>query len=109
VLGEASPESFGLILRQTSSIHQTRHGQQSLGLRYLTFNVGSLGELDRIESQLRGSDLFTERRDIAKGASEVTLGRDPDNLPLVFVYYAEGTLGPDYYRTIANLVYSLDA
>jgi catechol 2,3-dioxygenase-like lactoylglutathione lyase family enzyme len=109
VLGEASPESFGLILRQTSSIHATRHGQQSLGLRFITFNVGSLGELDRIESQLRKSDLFTKRQDIAEGASEVILGRDPDNLPLVFVYYAEHTLGPDYYRTITNLVYSLDA
>jgi hypothetical protein len=109
LLGEASPDSFGLILRQTSSIYPTRHRQQSLGLRLITFNVGSLGELDRIELQLRKSDHFTERRNVAEGASEVVLGRDPDNLPLVFVYYAEETLGPDYYRTIADIVFSLDA
>jgi hypothetical protein len=109
LLGEASPDSFGLILRQTSSIYPTRHGQQSLGLRLITFSVGSVDELDRIESQLRKSDHFTERRDISEGVSEVVLGRDPDNLPLVFVYYAEETLGPDYYRTIASLVFSLDA
>jgi hypothetical protein len=30
-------------------------------------------------------------------------------MPLVFVCYAEGeTLGPDYYRTVANLAHSLD-
>jgi hypothetical protein len=109
VLGGESPESFGLILRQTPSIYPTRHGQQSLGLRFITLNVGSLSELDQIESQLRRSDLFTQRREIGEGASEVILGRDPDNLPLAFVYDAENTLGPDYYRTIGNLVYALDA
>jgi hypothetical protein len=36
-------------------------------------------------------------------------GRDPDNLPLVFVSYpGEITLSSEYYRTIASLVYSLD-
>jgi hypothetical protein len=110
VIGDVSPASIILILRETRGIHQTRHGQQSLGLRSITFNVGSLGELDRIESVLRDRNLFTSRRRIANGVSELLSGRDPDNLPLVFVCYAgnEG-LGPDYYRTVANLVYSLDA
>jgi hypothetical protein len=109
LLGDPSPESFGLILRQTSSIYPTRHGQQSLGLRFITFNIGSPGELDRLESQLRKSGHFTERRHIADGAAEVILGRDPDNLPLVFVYYSNDMLGADYYRTVASLVFSLDA
>jgi hypothetical protein len=108
VLGNTSPKSFGLILRKTESDFAARHGQQSLGLRFITFDVGSMSELDRIESQLRSSDLFKSRHDIDQGTSQVILGRDPDNLPLVFVYYAEDTLGADYFRAIGDLVYSLD-
>jgi catechol 2,3-dioxygenase-like lactoylglutathione lyase family enzyme len=108
MLGDASPASIVLMLREARSI-QARRGQQSLGLRSITFNVGSLSELDRIESVLRGHDLFTDRRPLANGASELLRGRDPDNMPLVFVSYAEDeTLGPDYYRTVANLAHSLD-
>jgi hypothetical protein len=109
VLGDAAPGSVVLILRETKSRHQTRHGQQSLGLRSMTFNVGSLDELNRIESFLRSRDLFTDRRHVAEGASELLRGRDPDNLPLVFVSYAEDTIGPDYYESAINLFYSLDA
>jgi hypothetical protein len=110
VLGDVNPGSIVLILRETRSTYNTRHGQQSLGLRSITFNVGRLSELDRIESLLRARDLFTSRRDVANGASQLIRGRDPDNLPLVFVSYAEGEpIGTDYYRTIANLFYSLDA
>jgi catechol 2,3-dioxygenase-like lactoylglutathione lyase family enzyme len=109
VLGDESPASIALILRESRGIHPTRHGQQSLGLRSITFNVGSLGELDRIELVLRGRDFFTSRQHIASGASELIFGRDPDNLPLVFVCYADdATLGPDYYRAVVNMVYSLD-
>lgn len=109
VLGEISPASVILILREMRGIDQIRHGQQSLGLRSIHFNVGSLAELDRIESVLRGRDLFTARRQIADGASELLLGRDPDNLPLVFVCYGEvKPLGSEYYRAIVPLVYSLD-
>ncbi len=108
VLSGASPDSLGVILRQTLSNHPTRHGPQSLGLRFITFNVGSLGELDRIESHLRTADLFTARQDIGQGASNVIVGRDPDNLPLVFAYYARETLQADYYQSIATLIYALD-
>jgi hypothetical protein len=109
VLGHVSPASILLILRDTRSAHNTRHGQQSLGLRAITFNVGSLGELDRIESVLRGQDRFTSRQQIADGASELLRGRDPDNLPLVFVCFSpDEPFGPDYFRTIAHMVYSLD-
>ena len=110
LLGDVSSKSIVLILRETRSTHHIRHGQQSLGLRSITFNVGSLGELDRVESVLRDRDLFTTRQQIADGAAELAYGRDPDNLPLVFIYYApDKTLGPDYYRSVCRLVYSLDA
>jgi hypothetical protein len=109
VLGSVSPTSPVLLLRETRSLHQMRHGQQSLGLRSITFNVGSLAELDRIEAALRSGDHFTERRHIDDDASELIRGRDPDNLPLVFVFYATDTVGPEYYKTIVNLIYSMDA
>ncbi|HEX4433328.1 MAG TPA: hypothetical protein VH012_00765 [Acidimicrobiales bacterium] len=109
VLGEEATASMVLILREARSRHQVRHGQQSLGLRSITFNVGSTAELDRTEAVLRSYDLLTERRPMAEGAAEFVRGRDPDNLPIVFVCYAEDTIGADYYETIVNLYYSLDA
>jgi catechol 2,3-dioxygenase-like lactoylglutathione lyase family enzyme len=109
VLGEDSPTSLALILRESKSLHQVRHGQQSLGIRSITFNVGSLTELDRIESVLHGRTIYTRRQEIADGACVLLRARDPDNMPLVFVYYAEDRpLGTDYYQTVTNLVYSLD-
>jgi hypothetical protein len=107
LVGGVSPPSIVLILRETRSTHHIRHGQQSLGLRSITFNVGSLDELDRIESVLRDRDLLTSRQQMADGAAELVYGRDPDNLPLVFAYYG-AEIGPDYYRGIARMVYSLD-
>ena len=91
-----------------SAIDEGRQGQQSLGLRSEIFNLGSLAELDRIESFLRGRDLFVARRNSEDGVSDFIVGRDPDNLPLVFVYYAQDTLGADYYRKMIDLVYSID-
>ena len=109
VLGDVTPASILLILRESRGSHHTRHGQQSLGLRSITFNVGSLGELDRIESVLRIRDRFTSRQQIGDNASELLRGRDPDNLPLVFVCYSrDEPLGQEYFRTIAHMVYSLD-
>jgi hypothetical protein len=108
VLGQVSPAAVGVILRQTERIDQGRQGQQALGLRSEIFNLGSLAELNRIESFLRGRDLFVARRNNPDGVSDFVVGRDPDNLPLVFVYYAEDTLGADYYRKMIDLVYSID-
>lgn len=109
VLGGSSHASIALILRETRGGHQTRNYQRSMGLRSIHFNVGSLGELDRLESVLRGRELFTSRRQIADGASELLIGRDPDNLPLVFLCYAKNKpLEPDYYRAVADRAYSLD-
>jgi hypothetical protein len=108
VLGKVSPAAMGIVLRQTERIDQGRQGQQSLGLRSEIFNLGSLAELDRIESFLRSRDLFTARRNSVDNASDFVLGRDPDNLPLVFVYYSKDTLGADYYQKMIELVYSVD-
>jgi hypothetical protein len=108
ILGEGSPASIALVLREARSVH-ARPGQLSLGLRSITFNVRSTGELDRIESVLRDRDLFTSRRPFANTPSELVFGRDPDNLPLVFVCYGEDeTLGLDHYQAVADMAYSWD-
>ena len=49
----------------------------------MTFNVGSPGELDRIESFLRSRDLFTDRRQIADGASDLLRARSRQLAPRV--------------------------
>jgi glyoxalase/bleomycin resistance protein/dioxygenase superfamily protein len=105
-LGRSSRSSVALILRETNG---TRHGPQSLGVRSINFNVGNVDELDRIESVLRSHDLFTDRRTLEEGATQFVSGRDPDNLPLLFVSYgSDDPLNTDYYRMVADLTYSLD-
>lgn len=110
VLGGTSIESPVLILRETRGLRSVRHGPQSLGIRSISFNVGTVSELDRIESVLRRHDLLTTRMHIAEDAADVVRGRDPDNMPLTFVCYAQDKeVGADYYRAIVSLIYSLDA
>ena len=105
---DASLGSFVLMLRESPSSHHVRHGQESLGLRSISFNIGSLDEMDRIESVLRSRDLFTSRMQMLGGTSDLLRGRDPDNLPLVFVWYSRTELGADYYRFVAEVAHSLD-
>jgi hypothetical protein len=98
-----------IILRQVQSQHAVRHGQDSLGVRSMTFNVRAVGELDRIEPILRQQGLFTRRWQMADGAAELMTGRDPDNLPLAFGSYDESRLiGTEYYGAVAGFVHSLD-
>ena len=109
VLGQPPRGSMFIILRQVQSRHAVRHGQDSLGVRSLTFNVKAIGELDRIESLLREHGAFTRRWTMADGAAELMTGRDPDNLPLAFGSYDESRLvGTEYYGAVAGFVHSLD-
>jgi hypothetical protein len=109
ILGSPTPGSLALLLRERPGSGGHRYGQQALGLRSIIFTIDTVSELDRVESVLRTHNLFTSRRDIADGSSELITGRDPDNLPLAFVHYTEGrTIGADYYGIVSDLVYSLD-
>lgn len=109
VVGLMPPGSTFIILRQVQSQHAVRHGQDSLGVRSITFDVRSVSELDRVEAVLRRDGLFTRRWQMADGAADLMTGRDPDNLPLAFGSYDESKLiGTEYYRTIAGFVHSLD-
>ena len=109
VLGQPPRGSMFIILREGQSGHAVRHGQGSLGVRSLTFNVRAVGELDRVEPILREHGLFTRRWQMADGAAELMTGRDPDNLPLAFGSYDESRLiGTEYYGAVAGFVHSLD-
>jgi hypothetical protein len=109
VIGQPPRGSMFIILRQVQSQHAVRHGQDSLGVRSMTFNVRAVGELDRIEPILRQQGLFTRRWQMADGAAELMTGRDPDNLPLAFGSYDESRLiGTEYYGAVAGFVHSLD-
>ena len=109
VLGQPPRGSLFIILRQVQREHAVRHGQDSLGVRSLTFDVKSADELDRIEPLLRQQGAFTRRWKMADGAAELMTGRDPDNLPLAFGSYDESRLiGTEYYGEISGFVHSLD-
>ena len=109
VLGQPPRGSMFIILRQAQREHAVRHGQGSLGVRSMAFNVRAVSELDRIEPILRQHGLFTRRWKMADGAAELMTGRDPDNMPLAFGFYDESRLiGTEYYGTIAGFVHSLD-
>ena len=107
VLGDPAPQSITLVLREARGIHPA-HGQQTLGVRSMTFKFDDPAELDRVESVLREHDRFIWRRPLADGVSHVIFGHDPDNLPLLFVYYPREAVDADYYRVIADLFYAVD-
>ena len=68
-------------------------------------SLGSLAELDRIESFLRGSAISSPLAGTAPTTCPTSSSdSDPDNLPLVFVYYTQDTLGADYYQKMIDLV-----
>ena len=73
----------------------------------MTFNVGSPGELDRIESVLRGrASLPPANR---SPAHQNWYSEESRQLPSVFVSYADDEpLGTEYYQALAGLIYSLD-
>jgi hypothetical protein len=109
ILSHVALGSIFLILRERRSMLGVRHGQQSLGLRSIGFNVRSIGELDRIETVLHDHGCFSSRQTVADGGPEMVRGRDPDNLPLVFVSDDENRiLSTEYYLAIVDLVHSLD-
>jgi len=105
VLGDVSPASIVLILRETRGIHWTRMASN----RSVSARLSSMS--DPSASGIGSSpycEAVTSLRPVGRsptGAPELLRGRDPDNLPLVFVCYAKDqALGPHYYRTVANLV-----
>ena len=102
------PTSAVLLLRETRSLHQTRHGQQSLGLRSITFNVGSLAELNRI-SPPYGAKTTSPTVGTSTTAPPSSYGVGIRTTCRWSSSPSTDTVGPEYYRTIVNMIYSMDA
>jgi catechol 2,3-dioxygenase-like lactoylglutathione lyase family enzyme len=89
-LGDQQGGSPTIFLRQGSA-HGVHAGHDALGVRSLMFDVGSVGELDRIEEALRAWDVFRERHAAdTVHRVEVVTGHDPDRNALAFLASAEG-------------------
>jgi catechol-2,3-dioxygenase len=109
VLASSVPGSMLLYLRLAyrNAVHQ---GQQALGVRTLSCDVGSFEELDRVEQRLRALGAFTDRQ-IIGGAErlEAVRGLDPDRLPLAFVAQQAGrTMTSADYEEAWIRLYSMD-
>jgi hypothetical protein len=109
VLASSVPGSMLLYLRRAyrSAVHQ---GQQALGVRALSCDVGSFAELDRVEQRLRAIGAFRDRL-IIDGTErfEAVRGLDPDRLPLAFVAQQPGrTVTSTDYEEVWTRLYSMD-
>ena len=109
VLASSVPGSMLLYLRQAyrNAVHQ---GQQALGVRALSFDVGSFAELDRVEQRLRALGAFVDRQ-IIDGAErfEAVRGLDPDRLPMALVAQQPGrTMTSADYEEVWTRLYSMD-
>jgi len=109
VLASSVPGSMLLYLRRAyrNAVHQ---GQQALGVRALSCDVGSFAELDRVEQRLQALGGFVDRQ-IIDGAErfEAVRGLDPDRLPLALVAQQPGrTMTSADYEEVWTRLYSMD-
>jgi catechol-2,3-dioxygenase len=97
--------SFTIFLRQAYA-NASHPGHQSLGIRSLSCNVGSVAELDRVEARLRANDAFVGRRFVDDAKQfEMVHGHDPDRVSLTFLANKSTMPLDEYHRaTVALLV-----
>jgi catechol-2,3-dioxygenase len=107
VLTDHRTPLFTIYLRQAR--HNAVHsGQQELGVRSFTCEVGSPGELDRVESRLRALGGFVSREFLGGNDSfDVVRGHDPDRLSLLFVA-SEATVPPEAHLRVLAKLYAVD-
>jgi catechol 2,3-dioxygenase-like lactoylglutathione lyase family enzyme len=86
-------------------------GPEALGVRFLSYDVGSLAELERVEKGLRALDAFRDRQSpSANTGYQWVRGYDPDRFPLVFMAYESGTkVSLDELRLAMARMYAIDA
>jgi catechol 2,3-dioxygenase-like lactoylglutathione lyase family enzyme len=110
VLASGVPGSMLLYLREAyrAAVHP---GQQALGVRALSCDVGSFAELDRVEARLRALGAFMDRQIIeGSGRFEAVRGLDPDRLAVAFVAQEPGRImTSDDYEGVWTRLYSMDA
>ena len=104
------PEPGGPVLFLREAPRGSSHpGSQAVGVRALSWDVGSFKELDRVEARLRAHDAFRARVEMDDATGQFIHGHDPDRLALVFVAYQPGVeLSADHFRQLTGLMYSLD-
>ncbi len=109
VLERKGPATTALFLRQAYR-NASHPPQQSLGVRALSFDVGSAAELDRVEERLRALDAFRDRGRFDETEQfEFVRGYDPDRLALIFVADETGSgLSEEHYRAALLVMYTLD-
>jgi catechol-2,3-dioxygenase len=110
VLGSDVAGSLMFILRQASraAVHP---GQQTVGLRTFSCDVGSPAELDRVEARLRDLGTFRDRQMTGGNVKfDVLRGYDPDRLPMTFVTFPKGIhiSTEDYLPSITRTMYGVD-
>ena len=105
VLSRDPDGTFALYLRRANH-DAIRTGQQTLGIRSFSYDVGSLAELDQVEGRLRAIDAFQERLRLDVG--EVVIGHDPDRLPLTLIALKTGRISPDDYHHWLARIYTMD-
>lgn len=111
VVLEGEHRRFAVALREVTGlgVHQ---GQEALGPRAITFEVGSLAELDVVAERLQEAGALVSRSPLHESEPfEVVKGHDPDRFPLLFVTYeAAGgdALHADHYRHVAAHMYGVD-
>lgn len=106
--GDAS-RPFTLYLRQALR-GASRSGQDSLGVRALSIDVGTTAALDGVEERLRANDAFRDRQSIpSREKLEVLRGIDPDRFPLNFVAdESNSEMSKVDYEYVITLMYAID-
>jgi catechol 2,3-dioxygenase-like lactoylglutathione lyase family enzyme len=106
VLIRDSAPSFTVYLREAH--RNAIHSGQTLGVRAFSCDVGSFGELDRVEGRLRALNGFRDREFLDEAEKvEMIHGHDPDRLSLVFLAHEAELSIQDYRRALARL-YAID-
>jgi catechol 2,3-dioxygenase-like lactoylglutathione lyase family enzyme len=110
VLGNEPSGKLDIILRVSGRSASHRSGQQALGLRAISFDVGYFEELDRVERSLRTREAFLDRGSSGPPRTfEYVRGHDPDRQVLIFMAYSAGMeFSADHYQQTVGLMYGVD-
>ena len=109
VLSVEAGQSATLYLRRVyrDGLHT---GQETLGVRAISFFSRSSTELDRVEERLKDLGALRDRRQVGEGGRiGLVRGHDPDRLPLAFVSHdpSRPATGAEFGK-ISSLIYGWD-
>jgi catechol 2,3-dioxygenase-like lactoylglutathione lyase family enzyme len=117
IFREPDAAILGVELGQAATLYLKRAargghhpGQETLGVRAVSFYSGSVAELDRVEERMRALDVLLARRQVGEnGRVGLVLGHDPDRLALAFVSHDQNQpLTGTEYESVSSLIYGWD-